>query len=142
MPQIDTQLIILHFRYSNGNHYTVKNSEEDDALTAMIAYNKSGRNRTAVFSGKKTGSFYALDEPIPTLKDMCIRILQENVDRIDECGSLDYNVLQPILERAKPDDLMRIEEYNPKLMDDTGKILMPLWLISAIFPCIKFLKIS
>jgi len=51
---------------------------------------------------------------------MCIRILQENVDRIDECGNLDYKVLQPILERAKPDDLMRIEEYNPKLMDDTG----------------------
>ena len=88
----------------------------------MIAYNKSGRNRTSVFSGKKSSSFYALDEPLPTLKDMCIRILQENVDRIDECGNLDYKVLQPILERAKPDDLMRIEEYNPKLMDDTGKI--------------------
>ena len=111
------------FRYSNGNHSVNKvNCEEDDALTAMIAYNKSGRNRTSVFSGKKSSSFYALDEPLPTLKDMCIRILQENVDRIDECGNLDYKVLQPILERAKPDDLMRIEEYNPKLMDDTGKI--------------------
>merc|ERR1719433_1318119 len=108
-------------RYSNGNHSGNKvNCEEDDALTAMIAYNKSGRNRTSVFSGKKSSSFYALDEPLPTLKDMCIRILQENVDRIDECGNLDYKVLQPILERAKPDDLMRIEEYNPKLMDDTG----------------------
>ena len=114
---------IIFFRYSNGNHAVNKvNCEEDDALTAMIAYNKSGRNRTSVFSGKKSSSFYALDEPLPTLKDMCIRILQENVDRIDECGNLDYKVLQPILERAKPDDLMRIEEYNPKLMDDTGKI--------------------
>ena len=112
------------FRLANGHHFVNPNNDDDDALTAMIAYNKSGRNRTAVFSGKKTGSFYALDEPIPTLKDMCIRILQENVDRIDECGNLGYNVLQPILERAKPDDLMRIEEYNPKLMDDTGKILI------------------
>ena len=45
----------------------------------------------------------------------------ENVDQIDECGNLDYTVLKPVLERAKPDDLMRIEEYNPKLMDDTGE---------------------
>ena len=45
----------------------------------------------------------------------------ENVDQIDECGNLDYNVLKPVLERAKPDDLMRIEEYNPRLMDDTGE---------------------
>ena len=132
------------FRYSNGNHSVNKvNCEEDDALTAMIAYNKSGRNRTSVFSGKKSSSFYALDEPLPTLKDMCIRILQENVDRIDECGNLDYKVLQPILERAKPDDLMRIEEYNPKLMDDTGKIRIWITPISqcvmiVIFPWPQF----
>ena len=90
----------------------------------MIAYSKSNRNRTAVYSGKKTSVFYSPDEPFPTLKDMCILILQENVDRIDECGNLDYKVMKPVLERAKPDDLMRIEEYNPKLMDDTGTLIL------------------
>jgi len=109
--------------HSNGNNHSHKvDNEEDDALTAMIAYSKSNRNRTAVYSGKKTSVFYSPDEPFPTLKDMCILILQENVDRIDECGNLDYKVMKPVLERAKPDDLMRIEEYNPKLMDDTGEL--------------------
>ena len=56
----------------------------------------------------------------------------ENVDQIDECGNLDYTVLKPVLERAKADDLMRIEEYNPKLMDDTGEYKEKLGLFAKI----------
>lgn len=31
-------------------------------------------------------------------------------------------MLKPILERAKPDDLIRIEDFNPKLTEDTGEL--------------------
>ena len=64
----------------------------------------------------------------------------ENVDQIDECGNLDYTVLKPVLERAKPDDLMRIEEYNPKLMDDTGEYNIFEIKVIFFFFCKLFVK--
>ena len=54
---------------------------------------------------------------------MCILILQENVESIDECGGLSYDILEPVLSRAKPSALMNIEDYNDYLREDTGKIL-------------------
>ena len=54
---------------------------------------------------------------------MCILILQENVEDIDECGGLSYDILQPVLQRAKPTVLMNIEDHNPYLVEDTGKIM-------------------
>lgn len=61
---------------------------------------------------------------MPTLHKMCIQVLQEHVESIEECGGLSYDVLEPVLERAQPDALARIEEYNPYLMQDSA----PLWL--------------
>ena len=59
---------------------------------------------------------------VPRLYDMCILILQENVGSIDECGNLSYDILEPILLRAKPNELINIEDHNPYLLEDTGKI--------------------
>ena len=53
---------------------------------------------------------------------MCIRVLQENLESIDECGGLPYDILEPVLSRAKPSVLMNIENYNVYLKEDTGKI--------------------
>ena len=57
---------------------------------------------------------------VPSLYTMCVRVLQEHVDSIEECGGLSFDVLEPVLARAQPATLMRIEEYNPYLMQDTG----------------------
>ena len=54
--------------------------------------------------------------------DLCILVLQENVDSIDECGGLSYDILEPILLRAKPLTLMNIEDHNEYLLEDTGMI--------------------
>jgi hypothetical protein len=40
---------------------------------------------------------------------------------IVDCHGLDFKVLEPILERAKPEKLMQIEDYNPYLTELTGK---------------------
>jgi len=42
--------------------------------------------------------------------------------KIAECGGLPFHVLEPVLERAKPETLLTIEEYNPYLVEDTGKL--------------------
>ena len=72
---------------------------------------------------------------VPSLFNMCTHILQEHVDDIEECGGLPYSVLEPILSRATPPTLMKIEEHNPYLMEDTG----PLWerFIKKKFPKAK-----
>ena len=59
-------------------------------------------------------------EKFPSLIQLCVHVLQDNVSRIDECGNLPYEMLKPILERGKPEDILRIEDYNPRLMEDTG----------------------
>jgi len=63
----------------------------------------------------------AFSDAVPSLFQLCIHVLQEHVDEIAECGGLPYDILEPVLERAKPDALMTIEDYNPYLMEDTGK---------------------
>lgn len=111
----------------NGNGSSLQNNEkskmetDDDAITVMIANAKSGRNRTAVYSGRKTSAF-SQHEKFPSLIQLCVHTLQDNVSRIDECGNLPYEMLKPILERGKPEDMMRIEDYNPRLMEDTGEL--------------------
>jgi len=84
---------------------------QDEALSALIK-GKGGR-RTAVYSGTKRSGFFGA---VPSLYDLCVRILQEHVENIEECGGLPFDVLQPILERASPQALQNIEEFNPYLM--------------------------
>ena len=59
---------------------------------------------------------------MPSLYDQCIHVLQENVDYIEECGSLPFDILRPVLERASAPTLARIEELNPYLMEDTSEL--------------------
>jgi len=111
-----------HIRNGSGlQNEKSKMETDDDAITVMIANAKSGRNRTAVYSGRKTSAF-SQHEKFPSLIQLCVLVLQENVSRIDECGNLPYEMLKPILERGKPEDIMRIEDYNPRLMEDTGEL--------------------
>ncbi len=53
---------------------------------------------------------------------MCVRVLQEHVDSIEECGGLPFDILQPILDRATPQTLFRIEQYNTYLIEDTTEL--------------------
>ena len=57
---------------------------------------------------------------VPRLSEMCVIKLQDNVDTITDTRGLDFDVLEPILERAKPETLMLIEDYNSYLTEYTG----------------------
>ena len=71
----------------------------------------------------------AFSDSVPSLFKLCIHVLQEHVDEIAECGGLPFDILEPVLERAKPDALMTIEDYNPYLMEDTGKSMLNRWRV-------------
>ena len=60
---------------------------------------------------------------VPRLSELCIMKLHEHVDSIVDCRGLGFDVLEPILERAKPETLMVIEDYNSYLTEHTGNIL-------------------
>ncbi|KAK3932462.1 Transcription elongation factor B polypeptide 3, partial [Frankliniella fusca] len=84
---------------------------EDDALS-NIMYSKV--QRTKVYSGNKTGYTH-----VPSLFDLCTRVLQENIDALEYTGGVPFDLLKPVLERATPDQLFTLEHYNAYLIEDT-----------------------
>ena len=56
------------------------------------------------------------------MHQQCIQVLKENVDYIEEVGGLPYDIMKPVLVMANAGNLMRIENYNPHLMEDTGEV--------------------
>lgn len=93
----------------------------------IILFSNSLIFRSTLVSGK-----------IPSLTELCVFKLQENVDSIIDTRGLKFNLLEPILARAKPETLMNIENYNPYLTESTGTFeisfkVFKLILISDIF---------
>lgn len=85
---------------------------DEEAFGASIS---SKTMRTKVYSGVKTGSVLQ----VPTLHEMCIRILQKNIDSLEYTGGVPFEILKPVLERATPDQLYTFEHFNPYLMEDS-----------------------
>ena len=73
------------------------------------------------FSGEKRRGF-ARGTEVPSLFSQCMQVLKDNVDYIEEVGGLGYDVLEPVLIMANAETLMRIEDTNPHLMEDTAKV--------------------
>ncbi|XP_034488648.1 transcription elongation factor B polypeptide 3 [Drosophila innubila] len=85
---------------------------ESEALAAGIS---SKTMRTKIYSGVRTGQILQ----VPSLFDLCIRVLQKNIDALEYTGGVPFEVLRPVLERATPHQLLNFEEYNPYLMEDS-----------------------
>lgn len=102
-----------------GNQYLrpqPKSQSDAELLTESFS---SKANRTRVFSGNR------VQKTIPTLFEMCIRVLQENIDFLTETGGVPFDILRPVLERAKPEQLNVIEYYNSYLLDDSDVLWEP-----------------
>lgn len=97
---------------SGNSSKPIRMMTDEEALSSSIS---SKKERTKVFSGGKPGA----KAVVLSLYDMCIRVLQKNIDDIEQVGDLSYDVLRPVLELATPKQLSIIEHYNPHLMDDT-----------------------
>ncbi|KAH8242639.1 hypothetical protein KR032_000680 [Drosophila birchii] len=85
---------------------------ESEALAQGIS---SKTMRTKIYSGVRTGQLLQ----VPSLFDLCTRILQKNLDALEYTGGVPFEILRTVLERATPQQLLNIEEYNPYLMDDS-----------------------
>ena len=54
-----------------------------------------------------------------------MQILKDNVEFIEEVGGLGYDILKPVLVMANAQTLIRIEDTNPHLMEDTAEVTFP-----------------
>ena len=72
-------------------------------------------------SGEKRKGF-ARGSEVPSLFSQCIQVLKDNVDYIEEVGGLGYDILKPVLIMANAETLIRIEDINPHLMEDTAEV--------------------
>lgn len=90
--------------------------DEQEALSAVLA---AKNKRTKVYSGSKVFSW----TKVPTLVDICLRSLQENIDYLEYTGGVPFEILRPVLERCTAEQLHSIEYYNAYLTEDTA----PLW---------------
>ncbi|XP_034040815.1 elongin A, like [Thalassophryne amazonica] len=66
-------------------------------------------SKMQVYSGAKT-TFLAT---MMSLYQQCIRTLQNNVNLLYETGGVPFEILEPVLERCTPEQLLRIEDCNP-----------------------------
>ncbi|KAK2896362.1 hypothetical protein Q8A67_010850 [Cirrhinus molitorella] len=81
----------------------------DDCEAAPLFIGQRLKNKMQVYSGSKI----AYLPTMMTLYQQCIRALQNNIDSLYEIGGVPFEILEPVLERCTPEQLFRIEEYNP-----------------------------
>ncbi|XP_073337831.1 elongin A, like isoform X2 [Pagrus major] len=79
-------------------------SEESSGFTGQRLNKKM-----QVYSGAKTVFLPAM----MSLHQQCIRTLQNNINLLYETGGVPFEILEPVLERCTPEQLLRIEECNP-----------------------------
>ncbi|XP_043266781.1 transcription elongation factor B polypeptide 3-like [Venturia canescens] len=111
LPEISPNYKPLPAHYINPIH---RKQDEDKALSDVI-YTKG--QRTKVYSGNKSGY-----TTVPSLCEVCIRVLIQHMDALGFTGGIPYDILKPVLERAMPDQLFTLENYNPYLIEDTDSL--------------------
>ncbi|XP_019945410.2 elongin A, like isoform X1 [Paralichthys olivaceus] len=78
---------------------------EDSAIFIGQRLNR----KMQVYSGTKT----VFLPTMLSLYQQCIRTLQNNISILHETGGVPFEILEPVLERCTPEQLLRIEECNP-----------------------------
>ncbi|XP_051772846.1 elongin A, like isoform X2 [Ctenopharyngodon idella] len=81
----------------------------DDCEEPPVFIGQRLKNKMQVYSGSKMTYLPSM----MTLYQQCIRALQNNIDSLYEIGGVPFEILEPVLERCTPEQLLRIEEYNP-----------------------------
>ncbi|XP_060895608.1 elongin A, like [Labrus mixtus] len=71
-----------------------------------------------VYSGNKT----VFLPTMMSLHQQCVRTLQNNINLLYETGGVPFEILQPVLERCTPEQLLRIEECNPIYVGQTDDL--------------------
>ncbi|XP_042659533.1 elongin-A-like isoform X2 [Tyto alba] len=75
-------------------------------------------SKMQVYSGSKAVSL----SKMLTLYEQCIRVLQNNIDLLHEVGGVPFEILEPVLTRCTPEQLLRIEKCNPTFTEESDHL--------------------
>ncbi|KAM4679691.1 elongin-A-like isoform 6-T7 [Amazona ochrocephala] len=87
-------------------------------------------SETVQFTGRRLNSkmqVYSGSKPaclskMLTLYEQCIRVLQNNIDSLHEVGGVPFEILEPVLTRCTPEQLLRVEECNPTFTEECDRL--------------------
>ncbi|XP_035518867.1 elongin A, like isoform X2 [Morone saxatilis] len=105
LPECDQSSSVDYFERKvekESDFYEV--SEESAGFTGQRLNKKM-----QVYSGAKT----VFLPTMMSLHQQCIRTLQNNINLLYETGGVPFEILEPVLERCTPEQLLRVEECNP-----------------------------
>lgn len=105
---IESPTSYKEFRNGFDANRIVKREVPDKRYDPTIGVT-SKKTKMAVFAG--TSKRNVLDH-VPTLEQLCLNILADNLDHIECLGNAPYHVLSGTLSKCTPQQLSRIEHFN------------------------------
>uniref|UniRef100_A0A3B3B7G5 Elongin A, like n=1 Tax=Oryzias melastigma TaxID=30732 RepID=A0A3B3B7G5_ORYME len=114
LPELEKPGVEYYFERKAEKDSDLQDLSGESAVFTGQRLNK----KMQVYSGAKTLFLPAM----MSLYQQCIRTLQNNINMLYETGGVPFELLEPVLERCTPEQLQRIEEYNPIYMGVTDHL--------------------
>ncbi|KAK9541657.1 hypothetical protein VZT92_001684 [Zoarces viviparus] len=114
LPECEKPFGVEYFERKVERESEFCDFSEESAVFTGQRLNK----KMQVYSGAKT----AFLPTMMSLHQQCIRTLQNNINLLYETGGVPFEILEPVLERCTPEQLLRIEEFNPIYIGETDHL--------------------
>ena len=108
----------LPLNLPSNEHRPAPNMTQFEGLENMLRFKKERKRK--MYSGNVQEFCPHTTTKIPSLFNLCISVLQENIDSLEYTGGVPFDVLKPVIELATPNQLFNLENYNPYLLEDTN----------------------
>ena len=127
-----TTVLAKEYHPSNPNSVVLVNQnlsktpvQSEHSSVRELCLPEKSKSRTRVFAGRSMVSSSADNGVfVPSLVQLCLTFLSDNLIYIRDFGPMvPFHLVEPVLERATPEQLRRLESWNPHLLPDT----VPLW---------------
>ncbi|KAL5013234.1 hypothetical protein ScPMuIL_007504 [Solemya velum] len=104
-----------HYRPWRFSEISDKTQKEAEIDPAEMAYHMKSHGRSQMYSGRKTTG---VTEMFP-LFEICMKVLMNNIDSLDNVGAVPFFILKPVLEKCSVEQLYRLEDLNPQFLEDS-----------------------
>lgn len=84
-----------------------KKSPESTSATQWLG---SKQTKTKVYSGKARKRHW---NSVPSLQNICKEVIFDNIEALYDTGGVPFYLMEDILEKCTPQQLLKIEDYNP-----------------------------
>ncbi|XP_057309439.1 elongin-A-like isoform X2 [Hydractinia symbiolongicarpus] len=114
LPTINSEPIYRPISRPAPKEILKRKRENAPVLTDIV----SRKTRSVMYTGKKQST----SGVVTSLFQQCMRVLTENVDMLYETGGVPYRLLKPMLLRCTPQQLERLEYYNPHFLEESDEL--------------------